>query len=423
MNKTEQLNETQNAFLQWRKTSFAERQQLIKNLSEILLDRKEDWATIITKEMNKPISQAIAEIEKSAGMCRYYAEIPNVLATETTELGKILYQPLGIILGIMPWNFPFWQALRFAVPTLLAGNGVVMKHASICMQSGDAIQQIFEEAGFPKGIFNHLKINHQEVEELIANPLVQGVSLTGSELAGRKIAEIAGRNLKKSVLELGGSDAFIVLDDADLQQAARDAALARLQNCGQTCVAGKRFIIHSKIYDEFLKLFVAEYQSYTAGNPMDKATKLGGMARKDLADELQNQYEKALENGAEIIVPLVRTGDITFQQGLILMNENNPILQEELFGPLGMILVAKDDDDALKMANETPFGLANAVYTQNDERAMFFAENLESGGVAINQVFRSDAQMPFSGVKNSGFGTELSQYALFEFVVRKSVMM
>lgn len=428
MKKTVQnkLQKSEKAFQQWKNVSFAERQKLLAKLAKILLKRKQEYGEIITKEMNKPITQSIAEIEKCAGMIEYYSKAENILKPEKVKtdlkISEIHHEPLGVILGVMPWNFPFWQALRFATPTILAGNVIVLKHASICAKSGDMMQKIFEEAGFPKAVFTHLKISHDEVEEMLANPIIKAVSLTGSEGAGRKIAETAGRNLKKCVLELGGSDSFIVLEDADVNQAAKDAALARLQNCGQTCVAGKRFIIHSKIYKKFLKKFVEEYKKYQPGNPSDKNTKLGLMAREDLASDLEKQYRKALKNGAEIIVPLKSVGNMAFEPGLILMNENNPVLSEEFFGPLGMVFKASNDDDALKIANDSMFGLANAVYTKSKKKAMYFAENLESGSVAINHVFRSDWRMPFGGRKNSGYGVELSLYALHEFTVKKSII-
>ena len=420
------LENSQKTFQKWKEIPFEERQKFFKNLSEILLERKQEFAEIITKEMNKPISQSIAEIEKSAGMCDYYANAENVLKVEKVkiehQISEIHHEALGVILGVMPWNFPFWQALRFAVPSILAGNVIVLKHASICEKSGKTMQKIFEEAGFPKGVFTFLKISHDEVEEMIANPIIKGVSLTGSELAGRKIAETAGRNLKKCVLELGGSDAFIVCEDADIEKAAKEGALARLQNNGQTCVAGKRFIIHQKIYAEFLEKFIEEYQQYQPENPMNNDAKLGLMAREDLAQDLEKQYQKARKNGAKVLLPLKNVGNMAFKPGILEMNAGNPISQEELFGPLAMVYKAKNDEEALRIANETMFGLANAVFTKNKKRAMFFAENLESGSVAINQIFRSDARLPFGGRKNSGFGVELSLYALREFTAMKTIV-
>lgn len=420
------LQKSQEAFTIWKKVSFEERQKPLYRLSELLLERKEELGKIITLEMNKPIAQSNAEIEKSAGLCAYYAKAENVLKSEKIEtehqISEVHHEAMGVILGIMPWNFPFWQVLRFAVPAVLGGNTVILKHASICEKSGNTIQQLFEEAGFPEAVFTNAVVSHNEIEEMIESPIIKGVSLTGSEAAGRKIAEIAGRNLKKCVLELGGSDAFIICEDADLDQAAKDAALARLQNTGQSCIAGKRFIIHSKIYDQFISKFITEYQKYQTNDPLQQETNLGAMAREDLAQDLEKQYQKALENGAEAILPLENVGKAAFNPGILKMNEGNPILQEELFGPLAMVFKAKDDEEALRIANETMFGLGNAVFTKDKERAMFYAERLESGGVAINQVFRSDVRLPFGGRKNSGYGTELSLYALQEFTVKKSII-
>lgn len=420
------LSNSQKAFMEWKKTTVQERQKLLTVLSEKLLENKEKFAQIITREMNKPISQAVSEIQKSAGMCAYYAKAKDILKTEKVQtehfISEIHYEPMGVILGIMPWNYPFWQALRFAVPAILSGNVVILKHASICLETGDTLQRLFEESGFPAGVFTHAKASHSDIEEMIACPEIKAVSLTGSEAAGRKVAAVAGQNLKKCVLELGGSDAFIVLADADLNKAAEDAASARLQNCGQTCVAGKRFIIHHKIYDEFLSKFIVEYQKYFPGNPEDPETVLGSMAREDLASELEMQYQKAIGKGARILLPLKRVGEMAFEPGLIEMNAGNPVLEEELFGPLGMVFKAENDEDALRIANDTMFGLANAVYTKDREKAMLFATQLESGSVAINQNFRSDWRMPFGGRKNSGYGVELSLYALREFTVMKSII-
>ena len=420
------LQQSEKAFQCWKNIPFSERQKLLSRLSKILLKNKQDLGLLITKEMNKPISQSIAEIEKCVGMIDYYSQAENILKPEKVktelQISEIRHEPMGVILGVMPWNFPFWQVLRFAVPAILAGNTVVLKHASICLKSGNTIQAFFEESGFPKNLFTHLKVSHDEVEEMIANPLIKGVSLTGSEAAGRKIAETAGKNLKKCVLELGGSDAFIVLEDADLDAAAKDAAQARLQNCGQTCVAGKRFIVHSKIYKTFLPKFIEAYKKYQPANPESETTKLGLMAREDLASDLEKQYRKAIKNGASVILPLEKIGNMAFEPGLIEMNSENCIANEELFGPLGMIFKVKNDEEALRMANSTMFGLANAVYTRDKKKAMYFAENLESGSVAINQVFRSDWRMPFGGRKNSGYGVELSLNALKEFTVLKSII-
>jgi succinate-semialdehyde dehydrogenase/glutarate-semialdehyde dehydrogenase len=420
------ISNSQKSFETWRKISFEERQSFLQKLSEILLEKKEIFAKIITSEMNKPISQSLAEIEKCAAMADYYSKVENILEKNILktefDYSKIHHEPMGIILGVMPWNYPFWQALRFAVPAILAGNVIILKHASICLKSGDALEGIFEKAGFPKHVFTHIKASHDEIETILANPLVQGVSLTGSEAAGSAVAAAAGKNIKKSLLELGGNDAFIVLNDADLDKAAENAALGRLQNCGQTCVASKRFIIQSSVYDEFIDKFIAEYKTYKVGNPLDKETKIAGMAREDLADDLEKQYEKALKNGAEIILPLVRLDTISFQPGLLKMNAGNPVLDEELFGPLGMVLEAKTDEKLLEIANNTKFGLANAIWSKDKKRLEYFINNLQSGTVSVNQITKSDARFPFGGTKNSGYGIELSPNALKEFTNVKMVL-
>ncbi|MBW8362000.1 MAG: aldehyde dehydrogenase family protein [Kaistella sp.] len=420
------LKTADKAFNDWKKVPFAHRQKLLKKLAKVLKNNSEKYAKIITKEMNKPISQSIAEVEKCALMIDYYAKAANVLKPEKIEtefrISEIHYVPKGVILGVMPWNFPFWQVLRFVVPSILAGNTVVLKHASICFGSGNAIEKIFLEAGFPKGIFQNLEIGHDEVKEVLENLVIKAVSLTGSEKAGAEVASIAGKNIKKSLLELGGSDAFIVLDDADFKNAAESGAKARLQNCGQACNAGKRFIIQKDVEKEFLPVFVKEYQKYVPGNPLKKETKIAGMARPDLADELEKQYNKAIKFGAEIILPLERISDIAFIPGLIKVKAGNPILEEELFGPLGMVMIAKNDEEALKMANDIPFGLSNSVWTKDKKRQQFFIENLDSGTVSINKETSSDPRLPFGGAKSSGYGVELSLLALKEFVTVKTVV-
>lgn len=414
------------AFSEWRKVPFEDKQKLIAKAAEILKNNSEKFGTIITQEMNKPISESVAEVEKCALMMNYYADAENILKPEKIDsefsYSEVHYVPKGVILGVMPWNFPFWQVLRFAVPAILAGNTVVLKHASICFGSGNAIEEVLLEAGFPEGIFQNLEVSHKEVKGILEHDAVKGVSLTGSGKAGGEVASIAGLNIKKSLLELGGSDAFIVLDDGDLDEAAKAGVKSRLQNCGQTCTAAKRFIIDEKIEEAFLPKFIEEYKTYEVGDPMDKETKIAGMARPDLADELEKQFQKALEHGAEIILPLERISENEFRPGLIRVQEGNPILQEELFGPLGMVMIAKNDEEALKMANDIPFGLSNSVWTKDQSRQLFFIENLESGTVNINRMTSSDPRFPFGGSKASGYGTELSLLALREFVTARTVV-
>lgn len=420
------LKIAQKAFNTWKAVPFKEKQKLLKNLAKVLDANAEKFGRIITKEMNKPITQSISEVQKCALMVRYYAEAENVFEPEKIKtefrVSEIHFTPKGVILGVMPWNFPFWQALRFAVPAILAGNTVVLKHASICFGSGKAIEKIFLEAGFPKGIFQNLEIGHKEVKAVLENPIIQGVSLTGSEKAGAEVASIAGKNIKKSLLELGGSDAFIVLDDADFKKAAESGAKSRLLNCGQACNAAKRFIIQKNIEKEFLPMFVKEYQKFVAGDPLKKKTNMAGMARPDLADDLEKQYNKALKNGAEIILPLVRISKDEFVPGLIKVKTGNPILQEELFGPLGMVMIAKDDQHAVELANDIPFGLSDSVWTKDKKRQQLFIDHLESGSLSINKSSSSDPRLPFGGTKTSGYGTELSLVALKEFVNVRTVV-
>ena len=426
MNLENKLAKSQTAFENWKTVPFTEKQKLLQKLASLLEKDAEKFGKIITQEMNKPITQSISEVQKCALMTRYYAEAENILKPEKIKtefrVSEIHSVPKGVILGVMPWNFPFWQALRFAVPAILAGNTVVLKHASICFGSGNMIEKLFLKAGFPKGVFQNLEIGHEDVKKVLENPIIKGVSLTGSEKAGAEVASIAGKNIKKSLLELGGSDAFIVLDDADFKKAAASAAKARLQNCGQACNAGKRFIIQKNIEKEFLPMFIKEYQKYIPGNPLKKETLIGGMARPDLADELEKQYNKALKFGAEIILPLERISKNEFIPGLIKVKAGNPILQDELFGPLGMVMIAKNDKEALKLANDIPFGLSNSVWTKDKKRQQLFIDHLESGTVSLNKESSSDPRLPFGGAKSSGYGTELSLHALKEFVNMKTIV-
>lgn len=426
MNLSDNIKSAQKTFLEWKKVPFTQRQTLLLKLADVLENEKEKFAKLITTEMHKPISQSIAEIEKSAGMIRYYAKAENVLKPEKIktefDVSEVHYDALGIILGVMPWNFPFWQVLRFAVPAILAGNVVLLKHASICFESGDAVEKVFKDAGFPNYIFQNLRIGHEEIKEILENPFVRGVSLTGSEKAGANVASLAGKNIKKSVLELGGSDAYIVLDDADVEKAAIEAPSGKLQNTGQVCNAAKRFIVHQKVEKDFVPKFVEEFNSYQPADPFKMETKLSKMARPDLADELESQYKKALRNGAEVVLALERISESEFRPGIILVKEGNPILQEELFGPLAMLMVGKDDEEILKLANDIPFGLGNSVWTKDKKRAQFFIENLESGTVSINKSTSSDARLPFGGAKSSGYGVELSLHAIKEFTQIKTVV-
>ena len=426
MNLTNHINAAQKTFLEWRKVPFTDRQNLLLKLADTLEKDKDKFANLITTEMHKPISQSIAEIEKSSGMIRFYANAENVLKAEKIEtefsVSEVHHDALGIILGVMPWNFPFWQVLRFAVPAILAGNVILLKHASICFESGDAIQKVFKDAGFPDDIFQNLRIGHNEIKEILENPLVRGVSLTGSEKAGSEVAALAGKNIKKSVLELGGSDAYIVLDDADVEKAATEGPGGKLQNTGQVCNAAKRFIIHENAKQEFVPKFITEYNSYQPADPFQMETKLSKMARPDLADELEKQYKKAQKDGAEVVLALERISESEFRPGIILVKEGNPILQEELFGPLAILMIGKDDEEILRLANDIPFGLGNSVWTKDKKRAQYFIDHLESGTVSINKSTSSDVRLPFGGAKSSGYGVELSLHAIKEFTQIKTVV-
>lgn len=413
-------------FQEWRSLSFDQRQSYLPRFAEVLERYKDEFSRLITTEMNKPISESVSEIGKCIKMVRYYSEIDNYNAAEKVEtefkISEIRYEPLGIILGVMPWNFPFWQALRFIIPAILAGNVAVMKHASICFGSGKAIESAMEEAGFPSGVFQNLKIGHKEVEELLAHPAVRAVSLTGSEKAGAQVASTAAIHIKKSVLELGGSDAFIVMQDADLRRAAEEGARARLQNCGQACNAGKRFIVQENIAEDFLPMLVEEFKKFQPGDKFKAETLLSGLAKAEFGDDLEAQYRRALEAGAEILLPLNRVSDIAFEPGLLKVLPGNPVLKEEVFGPLGFILFAENAAEALEIANDVPYGLSASVWTHDEKLSNYFTENLECGMVSINKMSSSDPRLPFGGIKNSGFGTELSHLALREFVHAKTIV-
>lgn len=410
---------------EWRKVSFKDRQELLKNLSRNILENVEEYSQLITQEMHKPVSQSRSEVKKCALVVDFYVSVENILQPEKVEsefsVSEIIYQPMGVILGIMPWNFPFWQALRFAVPTILAGNTILLKHASICKGSGRAIEELFRKSSFPEGILQNVEYSYDDIEELITSPIIRGISLTGSEVTGRKIASLAGVNIKKTLLELGGNDAFIVLDDTNLAVTAKQGAAARLRNNGQACTSAKRFLIQENVFPEFVENLIVEFKKYELGDKFDNDTVLTGLASKSFADELQAQYEKAVAYGAEVILPLERVDEFSFKPGLIKMNLDNPTIDEELFGPLAMLISAKDDEEILRIANSSSFGLGNSVWTTSRKRARFFAENLESGTVSVNKLMTSDPRFPFGGTKNSGYGLELSLKTLTEFCVTKSI--
>lgn len=423
------INNTHDEFIKWREQSFAARKELMKNAASILRNKKEEYGKILTLEMGKPIVQAIAEVEKCAWVCDYYADnAEKILAEEivTTDASEsyVRFDPLGIILAVMPWNFPFWQVFRFAAPALMAGNVCVLKHASNVPMSALAIEEIFRDAGFPKDVFRTLMIGSSAVESVLQNPKVRAATLTGSEPAGKKVAETCGKLLKKSVLELGGSDPFIVLDDADLNSAVKTAVTARLINNGQSCIAAKRFIVVEKIYEQFEKMFVELMQKTKIGDPMNAETELGPIAREDLLCELEYQVKRSVENGATVLCGGKRISDDGFFfQPTILANvlPSTPAYEEEIFGPVAVLIKSKDEDDAIRIANDSPFGLGASLWTQNIQKAKQLAAQIESGSVFINGMVKSDPRLPFGGIKNSGYGRELSHYGIKEFVNIKTV--
>jgi succinate-semialdehyde dehydrogenase/glutarate-semialdehyde dehydrogenase len=379
--------------------------------------------------MGKPIGAGIAEAEKCATACRYYAEnAERFLADEPVKMegGKswVAFQPIGVVLAIMPWNFPFWQVFRFAAPALMAGNAGVLKHASNVPQCALAIEDVFRRAGFADGVFQTLLIGSDLVEGIIADKRIAAVTLTGSEGAGRSVASVAGKNLKKSVMELGGSDPFVVMPSADLEQAGSTAVTARMINNGQSCIAAKRFIIHEKIYDEFLKRFVAGVSAIRVGDPMDEKTQLGPLATGAIRDALDNQVKASVAAGARLATGGKKLeGGGFFYAPTVLTDipSNAPGAQEELFGPVASVFKAKDLGDAIRIANGTSFGLGASAWTRDAAEQDRFIAEIESGLLFINGMVASDARLPFGGVKNSGFGRELGEFGIREFVNIKSV--
>ncbi|MEA2707112.1 MAG: succinate-semialdehyde dehydrogenase / glutarate-semialdehyde dehydrogenase [Gemmatimonadaceae bacterium] len=417
------------AYQAHRRTTFANRAQRMQKAAAILDAERRELGRLMTLEMGKPITAGIAEAEKCATACRYYAEnAENFLADHPVEMegGKswVAFQPIGVVLAIMPWNFPFWQVFRFAAPALMAGNVGVLKHSSNVPQCALAIEDVFRRAGFADGVFQTLLIGSDLVDGIVADKRISAVTLTGSEAAGRSVAGTAGKNLKKSVMELGGSDPFIVMPSADLEEAVSTAVTARMINNGQSCIAAKRFIIHEKIYDEFLKRFVAGVSAIRIGDPMDEKTQLGPLATEAIRDGLDSQVRASVAAGARLLTGGKKLeGDGYFYAPTVLADipPSAPAAQEELFGPVASVFKAKDLADAIRIANGTSFGLGASAWTRDAaERDTLIAE-IESGLLFINGMVASDPRLPFGGVKNSGFGRELGEFGIREFVNIKSV--
>lgn len=423
-NKLELSRDTQ--FI-WQKETIEHRLSFLPQLAKTLSDNKQKYAECITNEMHKPITQAIAEVEKCALLCTYYYEnAAQFLATKhiKTDASEsfVTYEPLGVLLGVMPWNFPFWQVFRFAVPSLMAGNTVVVKHASNVPKSAKLIQTIFEEAGFPKGCYQDLPIPSDEVAKVIANPIIKAVSLTGSEQAGIAVATEAGKHLKKCVLELGGNNAFIVLEDANLEKTVAIAVNARMQNAGQSCIASKRFLIHENIAETFVSQLKIAIQKLKTGNPLDKSTQIGSLARTDLAEELEVQVNKSIEMGAKLVCGGKRTD--AFFEPTILTNVSvtMPVFKEETFGPVVAITTFKTLEEAIELSNTSEFGLGVSIFTQNIKNIKKHISAFNEGAVFINEMVKSDPRLPFGGIKKSGYGRELSEDGIKEFVNVKTVV-
>ena len=411
----------------WEKTSLNDRFAYLPTLASLLLENKEEYAKAITTEMHKPISQSIAEIEKCAVLCSYYYEnstpflAPKIIKTEASE-SFVTYEPMGVILGIMPWNFPFWQVFRFAVPTLIAGNTVVVKHASNVPKCAEFIESIFEKAGFPNGCYQNLSISSQEVAAVIANPIIKAVSLTGSEQAGIAVATEAGKQLKKCVLELGGNNAFIILEDANLDKAVATAVNARMQNAGQSCIAAKRFLVHENIAKDFVDKFKVVVQNLKIGNPLDKETQIGSLARVDLAEELEKQVQQSIQMGAQLILGGKRNN--AFYEPTILTNvtPQMPVFHEETFGPVAAITTFKTIEEAIALSNESQFGLGVSIFTKDIDFIKTKISAFKEGAVFINEMVKSDPRLPFGGIKKSGYGRELSEEGIKEFVNIKTIV-
>lgn len=419
------------AFLEWRDRPLEERADILRAIARELRANKDEFAELMTRETGKLIGDGGDEIELCAAICEYTADAgPGQLADEERDLqegakGIITYAPIGVIYGIQPWNFPCYQAVRYSIANLMAGNGVVLKHAESCTGSGLFLRDVYERAGLPKGLFGVLVISHDQSDDIIENDLVRGVTLTGSEGAGRVVAKKAGEALKKTVLELGSNDAYLVLEDADLDLAVQTCIAARLYNNGQTCVNAKRFIVADKIYDDFVERFVAGMASVELGDPMDKDTKLGPMAREQLRDELHKQVEQSIENGAKLRCG----GEVPDREGawypstvLTDVAPGQPAYDDELFGPVASVIRAKDDDDAMRIANDSRYGLGGGIFSRNTERAVELARTrFDTGMVYINGYDIAKPNMPFGGVKNSGYGREHGGFGIKEFVNVKAV--
>jgi succinate-semialdehyde dehydrogenase/glutarate-semialdehyde dehydrogenase len=418
------------ASLEWRRVPVAERVAVLRRAADLLDERSGEYGELMTREMGKPIGAARAEAGKCAACCRYYANnAESILAPETIvkadgERGEVRYQPLGVVLAVMPWNFPFWQVIRFAAPAILAGNVGLLKHASNVPQCALALEQLFRDAGAPDGVFTTLLVGSDAVAGILDDDRVAAATLTGSERAGSAVAERAGKRIKKTVLELGGSDPFVVMPSADMDAAARVAVQARTINNGQSCIAAKRFIVHESVYDAFMSRIVPAMESLTVGDPMDERTQVGPLATTSIAEELHDQVLRSVQAGARVLTG----GDFhpageRFYQPTVLVDapDDSPAAAEELFGPVATVFRARDLDHAIEIANRSRFGLGASAWSDDPDEQERLASELEAGSVFINAMVASDSRFPFGGIKRSGYGRELSPWGLREFVNVKTV--
>jgi succinate-semialdehyde dehydrogenase/glutarate-semialdehyde dehydrogenase len=423
------LSRAQKAFQKYRRTTFAERSELLHGVTELLFQEKEKFAEIVTVEMGKLFRDSLAEIEKCARGCRFYAEngerfLEEEPAQTDAASSYVEYQPLGPVLAIMPWNFPFWQVFRFAAPALMAGNVGLLKHASNVPQCARAIEEIFCRAGFDEGVFQALLIEPEQIEKIIVDARITAVTLTGSEKAGSAVASTAAREIKKAVLELGGSDAFIVMPSADFERALRTAVKARTINTGQSCIAAKRFMIADEIYDEFLDQFVACMRALKIGDPMEETTEIGPLATEQIRQDVHDQVQKTIAAGAKLLTGGNRIqGPGFFYEPTVLVDvpKNSPAYREEVFGPVAAVFRVRDLHEAIELANDTTFGLGASAWTNDSNEQKLFASELDAGMVFVNAMVASDPRLPFGGVKRSGFGRELGVAGIREFTNTKTI--
>ena len=424
------VERAQERFLTWKDRDFKFRADLFLALAQVLNAKKAELAKLMTQEMGKLYAESESEVEKCAWVCEYYAEnAEKFLADEKLKFDDgeafVSFDPLGVVLAVMPWNFPLWQVFRFAAPSIMAGNTALLKHASNVPLCAMAIEKVFLEAGFPQGVFQTLLIDAEKVEWLLEDDRVKAASLTGSEKAGSMVAKTAGKQIKPVVLELGGSDAFVVLGDADIDKTARTAAQSRMINCGQSCIAAKRFVVVERVYDEFLEAFTAYMKTYELGDPMLSTTKCGPLAMTKFVDELEDQVQRSIRKGATPHLGGTKADlDGDFFQPTILteVTKGMPAYEEEMFGPVASVIKVKTEEEAIEVANDSRFGLGGSVWTEDKARGIEVARKIVTGAVYVNRMTASDPRLPFGGIGKSGFGRELSHYGIKEFVNAKTIV-